>query len=150
MSKLGKVFSSIQEYTFNISKKEKFSQWGQLFLLFKLVMFQIGAVRSSFSPSVCLGIILEPIDSLVLSKLWDGPRNPYEIMCGWSRLFGKTEFFYSIMVFNFFLHCSLMKIGFIYSAPVQILYLFCSCANPVFGKNTVSDVRAKMPQPIWL
>ena len=55
-------------------------------------MFQIGAVRSSFSPSVCLDIVLQPTGSLVFSKFWDGPSNLYEVVCDRARFFGETKF----------------------------------------------------------
>ena len=53
----------------------------------------------------------------------------------------KQSFLYSIRVFWFLL--TLFFNGNWYD-------LFCSCANPVFGENSVSDIWAKLPQHIWL
>ena len=53
----------------------------------------------------------------------------------------KQSFLYSIRVFWFFL--TLFFNGNWYD-------LFCSCANPGFGENSVSDIWAELPQPIWL
>ena len=84
------------------------------------------------------------IASLDFTEFWHGARNPYEVVRGRARVFGKNFFASKIremcqnLVINFHWICSKMKIYIICCVPAQFLYWekSCSCDK---GQNTLSQ-----------
>ena len=83
-------------------------------------------VRPSFRLSGrFLGVV-----SLVFSNFWHVARNPYCVV----RIFQRNFIFPNVGKMGQDRICSIMK----------ILYLLCSCTNPIFGKIPVPEIWAKM------
>ena len=99
--------------------------------------------------SCCLSGFFLGIESLGFSEFWHGSRKPYQVV--WqSQIFleifflphklgewAKNRGFFNLkmnLVIDFHQICSIMK----------ICYLLGSSTNPMFGKNLVPEIQAKM------
>ena len=128
--------------------------------LLSIGSYKIGPVvlpsfRLSVLPLVLWSRCFLEIVSLVFSKFWHVPRNPYEIVHDrvrffllpklgkWTKNGPKTRFFDLLknLVINFYWICSIMKIYIIFCVPAKI---------PYFGKFLFFTYGPKCSQPIRL